>query len=257
GQLVFKMGDAPNKEWGHSIKSRPKTEKLLPFVVLPYAVTSDENFLHTGKVVLKCEDKQAKIYYTTDGSEPTEKSSIYQKPITIHKTTLVRFVAFKEGILPSVPVSIKMNKLEFEPFTNFENIFDFSPGLEYKYYHAHVMDEFALDELEPVETGIISRFTADERKREDYFGYSFSGFLKIPRDGIYTIYAKTNDGSTLFLDGKKFMTQGHRSIAIRKGKYKIAQKYFQLGNKKFDYVSWEGPGIEKQEIPPGALFHKN
>ncbi|MCK5279556.1 MAG: hypothetical protein KAK04_13480, partial [Cyclobacteriaceae bacterium] len=129
--------------------------------------------------------------------------------------------------------------------------------LEYKYYHAHVMDEFALDELEPVETGIISRYTADERKREDYFGYSVSGFLEIPRDGIYTIYAKTNDGSTLFLDGKKFMTQGHRSIAIRKGKYKIAQKYFQLGNKKFDYVSWEGPGIEKQEIPPGALFHKN
>src|SRR5690606_40262673 len=111
--------------------------------------------------------------------------------------------------------------------------------------------------LTPLESGIISRITADERKREDYFGYNFSGFLEIPKDGIYTIDTKTNDGSTLFIDGKKFLGQeGFRSIAIRKGKYKIEQKYFQLGNDKFDYVKWEGPGIERQEIPPTAFFHK-
>ena len=109
-----------------------------------------------------------------------------------------------------------------------------------------------MDDLEPLETGIISRITVDERKREDYFGYAFSGYLEIPKDGIYTISIKTNDGSTLFLDGKIFRGG---SIAIRKGKYKISQKYFQLGNKKFDIVSWEGPRINTQEIPASAYFH--
>ena len=250
--LIFKMGDTPNKAWGVSKESRPFTEPFQPFVTLPYPITSDKNFLHTGKIELKCNDKEAKIHFTIDGSEPTEKSSLYKTSIIVNKTTLIRFAAFKKDILPSVPVSIKMNKLEFENYTNFADKYKFEPGLKYKYYHAHVINEFELDDLEPLETGIIPRITVDERQREDYFGYAFSGYLEIPKDGIYTISIKTNDGSTLFLDGKKF---GGGSIAIRKGKYKISQKYFQLGNKKFDIVSWEGPGIEKQEIPSSAYFH--
>ena len=46
------------------------------------------------------------------------------------------------------------------------------------------------------------------------------------------------------------------SYAIRKGIYKISQKYFQLGNNKWDRVFWGGPGIEKQEIPASAYFHQ-
>ena len=250
--LVFKMGDKPNLAWGASKASRPFTEPLQPFVSLPYAVTSDRHFLRTGKVGLECKDKGAKIYYTTDGSEPTENSTFYKEPLVVSKTTHIRFTAFKKGTLPSVPVFIKMNKMEFVNYTNYENKLKFEPGLKYKYYHAHVINEFELDDLKPLETGIISRITVDERKREDYFGYAFSGYLEIPKDGIYTFSIHTNDGSTLFLDDKIFRGG---SIAIRKGKYKISQKYFQLGNKKFDIVSWEGPGINKQEIPESAYFH--
>jgi len=252
--LVFKMGNKPNKEWGKAKESRPFTKSFQPFVSLPYAVTSDNYFLHTGSVALKCDDEEAKVYYTTDGSEPTENSTIYKEPLEVGKTTHIRFTAFKKEILPSVPVLVKMNKMEFVNYTNYENKLKFSPGLEYKYYHAHVVSEFELDDLEPLETGIISRITADERKREDYFGYNFSGYLKIPRDGIYSFSISSNDGNTFFLDDKKF---GGGSIAIRKGIYKISQKYFQLGNKKWDIVTWEGPGIEKQEIPESAYFHQN
>lgn len=251
--LIFKMGDTPNKSWGVAKGSRPFTEPLQPFVALPYSVTSEEYFLHTGKVALKCKDQEAEIYYTTDGIEPTEKSTLYNEPIIVNKATHIRFAAFKKDVLPSVPVFIRMNKLEFVNYTNYENKLKFAPGLKYKYYHAHVINEFELDDLEPFETGIISRITADERKREDYFGYGFAGFLEIPRDGIYTFSISSNDGNTLFLDDKKF---GGGSIAIRKGKYKISQKYFQLGNKKWDIVTWKGPGIEKQEIPSSAYFHE-
>jgi hypothetical protein len=251
--LIFQMGDTPNKLWGEAKESRPFSEPLLPFVRLPYAVTSDQYFLHTGKVELKCKDREATIYYATDGSEPTEKSTFYKVPIEVNKTTRIRFTAFKKGILPSVPVFIRMNKLEFVNYTNYENKLKFSPGLKYKYYQAHVVSEFELDDLEPLETGIISRITVDERKREDYFGYAFSGYLEIPRDGIYTISISSNDGNTFFLDEKKF---GGGTLAIRKGIYKISQKYFQLGNKKWDRVSWKGPGISKKEIEGKYLFHE-
>ena len=252
--LIFYMGNTPNKNWGAVKESRPFTEPLQPFVELPYAVTTDNYFLHTGKVTLKCNDKKAKIHYTTDGSEPTENSELYSEPITVNNTSQIRFTAFKKDILSSTPVSIEMKKLEFVNYTNYENKLKFAPGLNYKYYHAHVINPFELDDLEPLETGIISRITADERKREDYFGYNFEGYLKIPKDGIYTISISSNDGNVFLLDDKRF---GGGSIAIRKGMYKISQKYFQLGNKKWDIVNWKGPGIKKQEIPESAYFHVN
>jgi hypothetical protein len=128
-------------------------------------------------------------------------------------------------------------------------------GLNYKYYHAQVMDVDDLDRLKPLETGVIPTFTLDKRIREDYFGYIYAGYLDIPRDGIYTFSVKVNDRCMLYLDGKPFLGGGLKTVALRKGKYQVLEKYFQLGARKFNIVMWEGPGIEKQEIPEEALFH--
>ncbi|MCG6186339.1 GH92 family glycosyl hydrolase [Maribellus maritimus] len=253
--LSFEMGATPNKNWGVAKEDRPESEKYEQAAILPYAVTDDTYFLDKATVTLKCDDKAVNIYYTTDGSRPTNKSNLYSSPVEVYETTNLRFASYKDGILPSAPVSVKPNKLEFEDFTNYESKGSFKKGLNYKYYHAHVMEENDLDNLTPVETGIIPNFTIEQRKQEDYFGYIYSGYLDVPRDGIYTFSIKVNDKCTLYLDGKEFLHGGFKTIALRKGKYKIDEKYFQLGAKKFNIVSWQGPGFEQEEIPADALFH--
>ena len=45
------------------------------------------------KITLSTTDKNAKIYYTTDGTEPTEKSTLYEGPITIDKDMTIKFIA--------------------------------------------------------------------------------------------------------------------------------------------------------------------
>ncbi|MCY1723185.1 GH92 family glycosyl hydrolase [Prolixibacteraceae bacterium Z1-6] len=254
-ELVFEMGPNPNKTWGAAFGDRPASMKFEKTTVLPYAVTSDEYFLHSAKVVLMCDDPGAKIHYTTDGSRPTKNSPLYTEPIILNTTTVVRFASFSDELAASVPVSLKVEKLEFEPYKNYEGTGKFEKGLKYKYYHAHVMDENDLDKLEPIEKGILPNFTIDQRKREDYIGYIYSGYLDVPRDGVYTFSIKVNDKCTLYLDGKEFLHGGYKTIALKKGKYKIDQKYFQLGARKFNIVSWKGPGIEEQEIPARALCH--
>lgn len=42
-----------------------------------------------------------KIYYTTDGTFPTNKSQVYTTPIIVDSTTIVRARCFKDGFLPS------------------------------------------------------------------------------------------------------------------------------------------------------------
>ncbi|WP_158870069.1 GH92 family glycosyl hydrolase [Maribellus comscasis] len=254
-KLVFEMGASPNKNWGAASEDRPVSEDYKTAVELPFATTNDEYFLHEASVTLGCNDKDAKIYYTTDGSRPTNKSNLYSSPVEVYETTNLRFASYKDGILPSAPVSVKLSKLEFEDYKNYEGEKIFRKGIEYKYYHAHVMEENDLEKLIPLETGIIQNFTIKQRKREDYFGYIYSGYLHVSKDGIYTFSIKVNDKCTLYLDGKEFLRGGFKTIALRKGKYKIDEKYFQLGAKKFNIISWQGPDFEMQEIPAGVLFH--
>ena len=263
-KLVFEMGDQPNNKWGTAKEDRPPTESFKPTVGMPYIITNDEYFLHKATVRLACDTKGAKIYYTIDGSEPSPKSTLYSKAIILNKTTVIKFAAYKDGLLPSLPVAEKVNKLEFENFTNYENKFSFAKGLKYKYYEAKVMFVRELDNFKPLKSGIIKNFNIKNRTRNDYFAYIYEGYLKIPRDGVYTIYNKTNDGSILYLDGKEFLNSdgGHpasenfKNIALKKGMYKISQKYFQMAGGYMNQVSWKWPGIAKEEIPPRALFHR-
>ena len=58
---------------------------------------SQEHLKGSTKVTISCETKGAKIYYTTDGSSPTEKSKLYTGPITFTKDTRLKIRVFKDG----------------------------------------------------------------------------------------------------------------------------------------------------------------
>lgn len=254
-ELIFEMGSSPNLSWGSAPDDRPASEKYEAAAMLPYAVTADENFLHTAVIQLKCDDADAKIHYTTDGSRPDEKSPLYVKPIVLQQTTTVRFLSCRPDLLSSLPVSVTVKKLEYEQLTDYSQKLQFLPGLQYQYYHAQVMDADDLDKLTPVESGIIESFTIDHRKREDYFGYKYQGYLQVPKDGIYTFSIKVNDQCTLYLGGRELMRGGIKTVALKRGKYEIAEKYFQLGARKFNIISWESADLPRQELPASALFH--
>lgn len=52
-------------------------------------------FLGTTTVTLACATADAKVYYTLDGTEPTNASSEYAEPFTLNATTTVKAIAYK------------------------------------------------------------------------------------------------------------------------------------------------------------------
>ena len=54
-------------------------------------------------VAIKCVNKSAKIYYTTDGTEPSVKSTPYEGEFNLTAETVVKAVAVAEGYLVSDP----------------------------------------------------------------------------------------------------------------------------------------------------------
>lgn len=77
----------------------------------------------------------AKIYYTTDGSTPTDRSTPYTQPIVIQNTVTVRAVAYMEGRLPSDTSSgsYLVGKRHTLPVmclsTDPDNFFDYNTGI--------------------------------------------------------------------------------------------------------------------------------
>ena len=265
-EFVFEMGDKPNYNWGTAMEDRPFTGKLAQAVAMPWYTIKENYFFDKATVSLGSQTTGTKIFYTIDGSEPTEKSIPYTMPFELQQTSEIKFFAKKDGLLRTTVVTAKIEKLKRIDFSNFKNYEGehFLPGLEYKYFEDHVMYVDELDKLKPKKSGITPDFNIEERDNDGLFAFTYSGYIRIPKEGVYTFYLSTNDGGVLYLNGDRFIdadgprtaTPASRTIALKAGTYTIGEKYFQMGGGFSNVVSWKGPGISKEIIPASVLFHE-
>ena len=76
-----------------------KTE--LTRAVPPEARPNRRIFAQATTVSLVASSARATIHFTTDGSEPTPRSPVFQTPLSIKETTIVRAIAIIPGMQPS------------------------------------------------------------------------------------------------------------------------------------------------------------
>ncbi|MBR5911135.1 MAG: chitobiase/beta-hexosaminidase C-terminal domain-containing protein, partial [Bacteroidales bacterium] len=65
-------------------------------------------------ISMACADPEAEIRYTTDGSEPTMKSSLYKSSFVITKTCTIKAKAFKKGKVSSFVALKQFNRLNIK-----------------------------------------------------------------------------------------------------------------------------------------------
>ena len=91
GQLVFKMGARPNRQWGSRDVdvpvSRLADDSFLP---TPVIKAGGKSFKDRLEVSIDTARSDLKIHYTTDGSEPDRDSPLFTRPFMIDRTTTVK-----------------------------------------------------------------------------------------------------------------------------------------------------------------------
>lgn len=112
GELTFSMGPVPNKNWGSLPGDFPSSsirdELISP---VPSILWGKKNFTDTTSICMTVPIKGEKIYYTTDDTEPTKQSTVYQKPILIDKTTTLRAFASLVGSPESFRITSHFRKI--------------------------------------------------------------------------------------------------------------------------------------------------
>jgi predicted alpha-1,2-mannosidase len=258
-KIEITMGENPNKNWGKSMENRPYSPKYVCAPV-PMLSSTGRKFIKRSSVLLSCENDNATIRFTLDGSEPDISSREYINPITISKTCDLKAKCFVEGILPGYTVAFDFEKLKLQPALKVSNS---KQGLKYIYKEVGCTKTTDLDKYPIDNSGIISTINIDSIKDDRAFGYNYEGYIKAPVDGLYIFYLESNDGSTLFLDNELIVDNDsdhmlqtlHKAKGLKKGFHLIKINYFQMGGGKSLRVKWKNPISDIEEIPADVLFH--
>lgn len=95
--------------------------------------------------------------------------------------------------------------------------------------------------------------------RRNKFSVRWTGYLQIPTTGSYVFYTRTSDGARLWIDHQLVIDRWVRqnatewssgSIALTAGVIPIRMEMFYHNQEAAAHLSWQGPSIPKQIIPP-------
>jgi len=204
------------------------------------------------QVKISCGTADAKIHYTTDDSPVTEASPVYEKPLEITSNAVIRAKAFADGYHASNQSRVVYNYVD--PVKN---------GILWTRYHGRFIRIPDVSKMKAEEKGVAYKFDLKKIKLPKYdFVLQMKTFIQIEKEGDYTLFLTSNDGSRLFLNNQLFIDNdgehGAKEMSntahLTKGRHPITVEYFQGGGSTVLALSYSSADISYQPVPESILF---
>jgi hypothetical protein len=218
------------------------------------------------------------VRYTVDGSEPTAASPRYTAPFTLRQGTTVRARSFAGGRPTAAPEGrVDYQKVAGRAPSTVPRVV--APGLRYAFYRdttpepAYRMHwpvrwqlerpDVRPDDVAPSETGVVPTVTLAPADTTELFGMRYTGYVRVPRTGVYTFTAVSDDGAALWVGDRNVFwsvgqspkaTETSGQIALRAGLHPITLTYFQAYGPMALELHVEGPGLARRPVPASMLF---
>lgn len=205
-----------------------------------------------------------KVYYTTDGSTPDERSRVYDKPFTVElkqdETVELKTVVANSVGRKSVVYAATLIRKEMLPAVEPTGK---TAGVNYSLYvpsNAYAQDT-------PPQKGesrsIGLQQFAQRIDPKKTFGVTFEGYINIPADGIYNFQIDSTWDRSLSIDGQMLIDEaGTKDRAIKSavvplkaGWHKIAIHYDHREGEMFFRVRYGLKGQGLRQIGGGELVH--
>ncbi len=214
----------------------------------------------------------SQIRYTLDGSQPELGSAVYTRPFVVEKTGVLTVRSFRQGALPSANAVMPLTVYPLLPAASAasdgaastsgigKGPSGLKKGLAVARYELNPSSVHDLEKVAPVGDTVSFRPSVNDLTRGENAGLLYTGYVSIPRDGLYTWYLSVDDGGELFIDnqpvvihdGKHANTEKSGKIALKKGPHVFKLAYIQAGSDKALKLEYSGPGVERQEVPAAA-----
>lgn len=108
---------------GKAILVEPVITSLAPPII-----SGEETFTSTTTVTITSKEKVGKIYYTLNGEEPTQASTLYEKPFVLDKTATVKAVAIYKEV-KSTTAQKTFTKMDLSASKTIAELFELKQNL--------------------------------------------------------------------------------------------------------------------------------
>jgi hypothetical protein len=226
----------------------------------PRFVADQTQFVEPFFIVELAVRPGATVRYTTDGTEPTPESELYQKPIVITGETAVQARAFWPDGESSLVESRTFRRAE--PVAAAETA-PSAKGLAFEYFEGRFDKLPDFSAITATKTGAAGRPDVAAAADKDEFALRFKGSIRVPRTGVYVFYLGSDDGSRLSVAGREIivndgvhgLTEEKAEIALTAGWHPFELVYFQRTGGMGLVLSWRAPGIAKIPVPSSSFGH--
>lgn len=129
-------------------------------------------------------------------------------------------------------------------------------NLKYAYYAGDWQKLPDFDKLKPASTGETYGFGFEFTPAKDHFAVRFTGTIRIPKDGEYTLHVGSDDGSRLYIDDKVVVeNDGIHGVVYQQGKaqltagmHRLQVDFFEQAGGEELYINIEGNGLPNQPL---------
>ena len=240
---------AAARSWDGFVARLPAQFALLDRLGVNYRLPSvaglDEDRLvltDSVPVALTAALADATIRYTLDGSDPTVDSPEYVVPfaLAVHDTgVLVTARAFLRSGKASPPRAARFARGRLRAAESVDGS-TLRPGLALRYYEGRARRVADLDTLTRVRDTVAAAVGLPRFARAEHWGARWTGYVRVPADGVWTFRLTSDDGSRLWIgdqllvdgDGPHAAAERSGPVALRAGWHPIRVDYFQAGGGK-------------------------
>jgi len=212
-------------------------KKGVPFrIPEPAGLENDVTTEAHTTVTLRPLVQGARIYYTTDGSEPTESSHLYDGSIRLSlrkEPVVLKCIVVTPSGRKSAVYSATYQRRDYQPATNASPA---TKGMRFSAYYRAFRQAKQISGTAD-STGVMPYFNIRPFLPKDAFSVAYEGYFKADADDIYEFSLKCDDGAVLYVDGELALdNDGEHAplektaiLPLRKGFHKVKLLYFNAG----------------------------
>jgi hexosaminidase len=189
----------------------------------------------------------SRLYYTLDGSEPSEFSTIYNAPVKIslqpHSSVVLKTIVVTENGRKSSTYSAVITNRKMLAASSVDPKIE---GMTYSLYNGIFNSIQIMDGIEPALKGETKIFALRQFNRKENFGVIWDAYIKVPEDGLYDFAIDSDDGAALLIDDQTIVDNDgihtrktvSDDVPLAKGFHKIRVKYFQKDGEMLLNLRW-------------------
>jgi alpha-L-fucosidase len=218
-------------------------------------------FVDSLKITISTSSPGAEVRYTLDGSAPAISSPRYEAPVTIAKSAAVAARLFYRDAPVSAIALAQYKLVAPEPPVLVTGL---TAGIRYSYYEGDWDSLPRFEQMKPVLTDTTRTIGVEVRRRDEYFGLRFSGYILVTETAVYRFDLTSDDGSRCYIGERKVVDNDglHGAVLqsgyapLAKGFHPITVDYFNKTGGKECQLSVIGTGDGKKNAVVQYYFSK-